>query len=130
MKWALVSLLLICAPFANGQAASPSSHHASDEPAIRHLNEEWLKAYDAGDVKILDRIEGGDHHAHTISARFGTSDSARQPAPYQNPNSFHHPNPTESQIARLTSETRNPTRHQSRSETYPRLYRIGPVVVP
>jgi hypothetical protein len=66
MQWALISLLLISAAFACGQEVS--DRHAKDELAIRRVDEEWLKVFDAGDVKDLDRMEGGDF---TAAGEFG-----------------------------------------------------------
>ena len=60
MKRGLIFLLWISAVFAYGQPAPASSNHADDERAIRRLNEEVLKAYNLGDVKTLDRVEGAD----------------------------------------------------------------------
>lgn len=52
-----------------------SARPASDEQAIRQLQDEWLKAYDAGDVKALDRIEG---HDFTVAGEFGESTKQQQ----------------------------------------------------
>ncbi len=60
MKWMMVALLSIVPAVAHGQDALPSSKHASDEQAIGRLHDEWLKAYDDGDVETLDRIESDD----------------------------------------------------------------------
>ena len=53
MKPAIVVLLWASVVFTYGQAAPASSNHASDEQAIRKLNEEVLAAQ-LGDVKTLD----------------------------------------------------------------------------
>jgi hypothetical protein len=71
MQWALISLRLIAAGFACGQEASDL--HAKDELAIRRVDEEWLKVFDAGDVKGLDRMEGDDF---TVAREFGLGGSS------------------------------------------------------
>src|SRR5262249_38795119 len=54
----------------------------------------------------------------SLGSRRADARRGRRPrADYQSPSAFHHANPTVSQTARLASETRKPTRHQSRSET-------------
>ncbi len=55
---------------------------------------------------------------------------ARSIGRYQKPSTRHHARPTTIQIARFTAPTMAPVRHQSASDTYPWLKRIGPVVVP
>ena len=50
--------LLISAAFACGQ--EPSDLHAKDELAIRRVDGEWLKRFDALDVKGLDLMEADD----------------------------------------------------------------------
>ena len=66
MKWVLIFLLLISAAFACGQ--EPSDLHAKDELAIRRVDGEWLKRFDALDVKGLDRMEADDF---TVAREFG-----------------------------------------------------------
>jgi hypothetical protein len=61
----LFCLWVFALPSAN---SSPSTPHSADEKAIRELNEECLKAHDAGDVATLDRIEDADF---TLSGDFG-----------------------------------------------------------
>ena len=80
MKRGLIFLLWISAVFAYGQPAPASSNHADDERAIRRLNEEVLKAYNLGDVKTLDRVEGADF---TLTGDFGEVPKQQQlDAPY------------------------------------------------
>jgi hypothetical protein len=58
--------LLISAVFACGQ--EPSDVHAKDELAIRRVDGEWLKRFDALDVKGLDLMEADDF---TVAGEFG-----------------------------------------------------------
>ena len=56
------------AVFTQGQNASPASKVAADRETVRELNEKCLHAYDIGDAKTLDQMEGDDF---TISGEFG-----------------------------------------------------------
>lgn len=53
----------------------PQSPRTTDEQTVYRLNEEWLKAYDAGDVPTLDRIEDD---SFTVSGEFGEVTKAHQ----------------------------------------------------
>jgi ketosteroid isomerase-like protein len=68
MRWILISILMTASTFANSQSASPASPRAADERAIIQLRDESYKAYDAGDVRTLSKIEADDF---TLAAEFG-----------------------------------------------------------
>jgi ketosteroid isomerase-like protein len=55
MRCFLGSLFLLSAVIAFAQNSTTKS--AADEQAIRQLNDQWIKAYDAADIKTLDRVE-------------------------------------------------------------------------
>jgi len=75
MKRGVVFLFCIFAVLAHGQAAPAASSHSADEQAIRHLNQDVLKAYNLGDVKTLDRIEDADF---TLTGDFGEVTKTKQ----------------------------------------------------
>jgi ketosteroid isomerase-like protein len=54
---------------------SASTERASDEQAIRRINDEWLKASDMADAATLDRIETEDF---TVSGAFGQTTKQQQ----------------------------------------------------
>lgn len=62
------ALLAIVVAAAAMAAAGSVSDRARDERTIQRLNDEWLKAYDAGDTQALDRIEDG---TFVVSGDFG-----------------------------------------------------------
>jgi hypothetical protein len=68
MRWMLISLLLTASTFAGRQSVSPASTRAQDERAIVQQRDALLKAYDAGDVKILSAIEDD---TFTLAGDFG-----------------------------------------------------------
>lgn len=55
MRCLLVSLFLFFAAIAAAQNSTTKT--AADEQALRQLNDQWIKAYDAADIKTLDRVE-------------------------------------------------------------------------
>lgn len=79
--YSLVFLLAMSLPGSrlNGQqtARTPtaSADRTTDEQTIRRLNEEWLKAWDAGDVAALDRIEDDEY---TGASDFGERNKQQQ----------------------------------------------------
>lgn len=69
-------ILLVCASalFLSAQAR-PATEQAGDEAAIRHLNEQVLKAYNTGDFATVERIEDPDF---TVATDFGQITKAQQ----------------------------------------------------
>lgn len=74
-KYAIFSLLLFFPTFPIGQNVPLETKHSSEEQTLRRLNNEWLKAYDTGDVQALDRIESEDF---TASGEFGVRTKQQQ----------------------------------------------------
>lgn len=72
LKLVLVSVLMISSNFATARAGPAPG---IDEQTIRQLNEDWLKAYDAGDVAALDRIEAD---GFTVAGEFGERTKQQQ----------------------------------------------------
>jgi hypothetical protein len=68
MKWAPISLLLTASTIAGGQSASTASTRSQDERAIIQQRDALLKAYDAGDVGTLSKIEDD---SFTLAGDFG-----------------------------------------------------------
>ena len=68
MKWITLLALTMAVVFMSENSSSSATNHATDEQAIRQLNEECLHAHDIGDTATLDRIEDADF---TLSGDFG-----------------------------------------------------------
>jgi hypothetical protein len=67
-KCMLILLLFIVPTFAFRQSSSQANENAGDERAILTQRDALLKAYDAGDLTILDQIEADDF---TLAGDFG-----------------------------------------------------------
>ena len=80
MKSRLLVVVCASALFVSSQAWS-ASDRASDEAAIRKLNEQALKAYNTGDLATVDRIEDADFTLASESGQISKTEeleSARQ----------------------------------------------------
>jgi ketosteroid isomerase-like protein len=68
MRWVLISILITVPTLAATPSASAAGPRAADERAILQLRDQLYKAYDAGDVNTLSKLE---EDGFTLAADFG-----------------------------------------------------------